>query len=38
KMERSGGALVQFERELNVINPQEKTSIISARLLQLNTE
>jgi capsular exopolysaccharide synthesis family protein len=38
KMERSGGALAQFERELNVINPQEKTSIISARLLQLNTE
>src|SRR6266536_3488486 len=37
-MERSGGALAQFERELNVINPQEKTSILSARLLQLNTE
>jgi hypothetical protein len=31
-------ALVQFERELNVINPEEKTSILSARLLQLNTE
>jgi capsular exopolysaccharide synthesis family protein len=38
KMERSSGALAQFERELNVINPQEKTSILSARLLQLNTE
>ncbi|MGO9095601.1 MAG: GumC family protein [Bryobacteraceae bacterium] len=38
KMERSGAALVQFERELNVINPEEKTSILSARLLQLNTE
>jgi polysaccharide biosynthesis transport protein len=38
KMERSSSALVQFERELNVINPEEKTSIISARLLQLNTE
>ena len=38
KMERSSAALVQFERELNVINPEEKTSIISARLLQLNTE
>ncbi len=38
KMERSGGALAQFERELNVIDPQEKTSIISARLLQLNSE
>ncbi len=38
KMERSGAALAQFERELNVINPEEKTSILSARLLQLNTE
>ncbi len=38
KMERSGGALAQFEKELNVINPEEKTSILSARLLQLNTE
>jgi capsular exopolysaccharide synthesis family protein len=38
KMERSGLALAQFERELNVINPEEKTSILSARLLQLNTE
>ena len=38
KMEHSSGALAQFERELNVINPEEKTSILSARLLQLNTE
>ena len=38
KMERSGSALVQFERELNVISPEQKTSILSARLLQLNTE
>ena len=38
KMERSSMALAQFERELNVINPEEKTSILSARLLQLNTE
>ena len=38
KMERSGAALAQFERELNVINPEEKTNILSARLLQLNTE
>jgi polysaccharide biosynthesis transport protein len=38
KMERSSLALVQFERELNVINPEEKTSILSSRLLQLNTE
>ncbi|MGC2659184.1 MAG: polysaccharide biosynthesis tyrosine autokinase [Bryobacteraceae bacterium] len=38
KMERSGQALGQFERELNVISPEEKTNIISARLLQLNSE
>ncbi len=38
KMERSGRDLAQFERELNVINPEEKTNIVSTRLLQLNTE
>ncbi len=38
KMERSGAALTTFERELNVINPDEKTSILSSRLLQLNTD
>lgn len=38
QMERSSTALMQFERELNVINPEEKTSILSSRLLQLNTE
>jgi polysaccharide biosynthesis transport protein len=38
KMERSSSALAAFERELNVINPEEKTSILSARLLQLNQE
>jgi capsular exopolysaccharide synthesis family protein len=38
RMEKSGLALAQFEKELNVINPEEKTNILSARLLQLNTE
>ncbi len=38
KMESSSGRLAQMERELNVINPEEKTNILSARLLQLNTE
>ncbi len=38
KMENSSQALAVFERELNVINPEEKTNILSARLLQLNTE
>lgn len=38
KMEQSSLALAQFERDLDVINPEEKTNILSARLLQLNTE
>lgn len=38
KVEHSAAALAAFERELNVINPEEKTSILSARLLQLNSE
>jgi len=38
KMEQSNLALAQFEKDLNVINPDEKTNILSARLLQLNTE
>jgi capsular exopolysaccharide synthesis family protein len=38
KMEASTQRLFQFERELNVINPEEKTNILSSRLLQLNTE
>jgi capsular exopolysaccharide synthesis family protein len=38
KMEKSGVALTQFEKDLDVINPEEKTNILSARLLQLNTE
>ena len=38
KMEQSGMALAKFERELNLINPEEKTNILSARLLQLNQD
>jgi polysaccharide biosynthesis transport protein len=38
KMETSSAKLAQFEKELNVISPEEKTSILTARLLQLNTE
>ncbi len=38
KMERSGLALVGFERDLSVINPEEKTNILSSRLLQMNLE
>ena len=38
KMEKSNFALAAAEKELNVINPDEKTNILSSRLLQLNTE
>lgn len=38
KREQSQMKLAEFEKELNVINPQEKTNILSAQLLQLNTE
>lgn len=38
KMERSSEALAKFEKDLNVINPEQRTSILSSRLLQLNTE
>ncbi len=38
KMESSSAALAGFERELNLINPEEKTNILSSRLLQLNTD
>jgi capsular exopolysaccharide synthesis family protein len=37
RMEGSSQRLADFERELNVINPDQKTSIQSASLLQLNT-
>jgi capsular exopolysaccharide synthesis family protein len=37
-MEKSGQALAQFESDLDVVNPEEKTNILSARLLQLNTD
>ena len=38
KMERSSLALEGFERELNMINPEERTNILGSRLLQLNTD
>jgi len=38
KMEKSNLALAQFEKDLDVISPDEKTNILSAQLLQLNTE
>lgn len=38
KMEQSSLALAQYQKDLDVVNPDEKTNILSARLLQLNTE
>lgn len=38
KMERSGAALAEFEKDLSVVNPDQKTSVLSARLLQLNSD
>jgi succinoglycan biosynthesis transport protein ExoP len=37
-MENSAQALVGYEQKLGLVNSDEKTSILSARLLQLNTE
>lgn len=37
-MEDSAAALASHERALGVINPAEKTSLLAARLLQLNTQ
>ena len=38
KTERSGAALSKFEQALGMIDPEQKISIMSARLLQLNTD
>jgi uncharacterized protein involved in exopolysaccharide biosynthesis len=38
RMESSRQALAAFERELNIFDPEQRTSITSARLQQLNSE
>lgn len=38
KMEKSSAALAEFEKDLSVVNPDEKTSILSSRLLQFNND
>src|ERR1700677_5162912 len=38
QMERSAGALVNLEKDLDVINPEEKTNVFSARLLHLDND
>jgi capsular exopolysaccharide synthesis family protein len=38
RMEQSAAALAQFEKDLDVVNPEDKTNILSQRMLQLNTD
>src|ERR1700744_2275244 len=38
KMEASAGALANLEKDLDVINPEEKTNVFSARLLHLDND
>jgi len=38
KMERSNAAVVDFSKQLNFVNPEEKTNVLTTRLLQANTE
>jgi polysaccharide biosynthesis transport protein len=38
QMEKSSDKLAAFERDLNVADPDQKTAILSSRLIQLNTE
>jgi polysaccharide biosynthesis transport protein len=38
QMERSAGALANLEKDLDVINPEEKTNVFSSRLLHLDND
>lgn len=38
RMDESAEALAVYQKELGLINPEEKTSLLSSRLSQLNTE
>ncbi len=38
RTEQSGAKLAKFQRDLSMIDPEQKTSIVSARLVQLNTD
>lgn len=38
KMTASARALVQFEKELNIVDPEARVNMLSSRLLQLNTD
>ena len=38
RMDRSSRMLVQYEKDLNMVDPEQHTTILTARLEQLNTE
>jgi capsular exopolysaccharide synthesis family protein len=38
QMEKSAEKLAEFQKELGIISPDEKTNVLAANLLQLNTE
>jgi len=38
KMDRSNAAVVNYSQQLNFVNPEEKTNVLTSRLLQANTE
>jgi capsular exopolysaccharide synthesis family protein len=38
KTEQSGAKLAKFQQDLSMIDPEQKTSIVSARLVQLNSD
>ncbi|MBS1876360.1 MAG: polysaccharide biosynthesis tyrosine autokinase [Acidobacteria bacterium] len=38
KMESSNEALLVFQRQIGMVDPEDKTNVLAARLIQLNTE
>jgi capsular exopolysaccharide synthesis family protein len=36
RMEQSGEELMRFEREIGMVNPDERTNIVSSRMVQIN--
>lgn len=38
KMERSNESLLEFQRKIGMVDPEDKTNVLTARLLQLNTD
>jgi len=38
KMDGSAAELLRYEREMDVVNPEQKTTMVGSRLMQLNTE